>query len=152
MQFERKVLDPAFLTEMWPLLERHYKEIAVDQDIPLKPDFDRYLGMEQTGFVRCFTARDPDGSLVGYAVFFVHPNLHYSTSLWAVQDVLFLERTLRGLGCGKDFIAWCDQQLKTEGVQKVVHHVKDFADFSPLLIKLGYKRLETIWGRRLDVG
>ena len=147
--FERKTIDREFLGDLLPLLKRHHTEIAADLGIPFNPDFEKYLGMEKAGLLRCFTVRIA-GDLVGYAVFFVHQNLHHSTSLWAVQDVLFLEKSLRRQGIGREFIDWCDSQLREEGVQMVIHLVRDFADFSPTLKKLGYSRIETAWGRRLD--
>lgn len=155
MLFEREILSQEFLkVQMWPLLERHYKEISADQDIPLKPDFQSYLHMEQAGTLRCFVVRDEtDGmALVGYAVFFVHRALHYQTSLQAVQDVLYLEKSSRGAGVGQTFVDWCDQELKREGVQKVIQHVKVYMDFGPMLKKLGYRHVENIWCRRLDGG
>lgn len=158
MQFEREILSMKFLTEeMWPLLERHYKEVSAFQDIPLKPDFEKYILMEKAGTLRVFTCRDNSqtaddepGHLIGYAVYFVHPNIHYSTSLQAVQDVLYMERSKRGMGAGKDFIDWCDQVLRRENVQVVYHHVKCKIDFGPLLESLGYKQVEKIYARRLD--
>jgi hypothetical protein len=153
MLFERQVLTHDFLTrEMWPLLERHYKEVAVDQDIPLKPDFETYLSMEQAGFIRCFVARETTAdntlALVGYAVYFVKNNIHYSTSLQAVQDVLFIDKSSRGTGMR--FINWCDGELRKEGVQRVIQHVKTFLNFGPLLERLGYLHIENIYARRLD--
>lgn len=151
VQFERKPVDHDFVTkEMWPLLERHWREISAFQDIPLKPDIEKYVAMEQAGNLRCFTVR-VDDALIGYAVFFVHMNLHYSTSLQAVQDVLYLEKSSRGAGVGREFISWCDDQLKAESVQVVYHHVKEKLNFGPLLQGLGYKRIEALWARRLDV-
>lgn len=135
--------------EMLPILERHYLEIAAFQDIPLKPDFVQYLEIERLGRLRCFTARDM-GELVGYAVFFVAHNPHYSTSLQATQDVIYLEKSRRGLGFGKGFINWCDSQLRDEGVQAVYHHVKEKHNFGGMLESLDYKLVDLIYARRLD--
>lgn len=110
--------------------------------------------MEANGNVRCYVANmtTADGTLalVGYAIFFVNHNLHYSTSFQAVQDVLYFDKHLRGQGLGFKFIDWCDQQLKADGVQVVYHHVKTKFNFGPLLEELGYKHIENIYGRRLD--
>lgn len=153
MLFEREVISEAFLTkQMWPLLERHYKEISAFQDIALKPAFEKYLLMERAGSLRCFVTLDEtdEMALVGYAVFFVNHNLHYSDSLQAVQDVLYLERSERGKGAGKTFVSWCDDELRREGVQVVYHHVKTKFNFGPMLETIGYKHIENIYGRRLD--
>lgn len=154
MLFERQIVDLPFMeVQMWPLLERHYKEISAYQDIELKPDFRKYLAMQEAGSLRVFVAKDMNENkldLVGYAVFFVNKNLHYSDSLQAVQDVLYLEKSQRGKGIGGSFIDWCDSQLKEDGVQVVYHHVKTKFNFGLLLESIGYKHIENIYGRRLD--
>lgn len=149
MQFDRQILSASFLTDvMWPLLERHYKEISAFQDIPLKPNFEKYLLMEKAGCLRCFTARH-NGELVGYQVFFVNFNLHYSTSYQAVQDVLFIEKTKRGMGMGEAFMDWCDHELAKIGVELVYQHEKLAHPFGKLLKNLGYKQVENIHVRDL---
>lgn len=155
MLFERQIPDEKFLMlEMWPLLQRHYREVAAFKDIDLKPDFDKYLMLEKAGSLRCFVARDVTSdntlALLGYAVFFVNKNLHYSDSLQAIQDVLFIEKNKRGFGNGKDFINWCDLELSREGVQVVYQHVKTYLNFGPILEDLGYQHIENIWARRLS--
>lgn len=95
-----------------------------------------------------FTARHEEtNALTGYAIFFVKHNLHYSTSLQAIQDVLYIDQKQRGFGA--KFILWCDQELKKLGVQAVYHHVKTKHDFGPLLKRIGYEHIDQIWGRLL---
>lgn len=154
MLFEREVLTKELLSQvMWPLLERHYKEVSAYQDIPLAPDFEKYEQLEKLGNVRCFTAKmttaDNTLALVGYCIFFVHINIHYTSSLQAVQDILYLEKSQRGQGLGKKFIDWCDEQLSKEGVELSYHHVKTKLNFGPLLESLGYRHVENIYARDL---
>lgn len=153
--FERRELDHRFMAiEAWPLFERHYKEVSANQDIPLEPDIQKYVMLEKSGMLRVYTVRmeNSDGQLmlVGYQFLFVNNNLHYSNSKQATQDILFLEKHLRGTGIGRAFIEWCDAQLRKEGVQVVYQHVKTYLNFGPLLEKLGYKHVENIYSRRLD--
>lgn len=133
--------------EMYPLIQKHYKEISHYQDIELKIDNQMYFQMERVGALKAFTAR-LKGELIGYAVFFVRNNLHYSDSMQALQDVIFIDPTRRGFG--KYFINWCDMWLKDYGVQVVYHHVKDKFDFGPMLYSLGYEKIDIVYGRRLD--
>lgn len=133
--------------EALPLLDLHYKEIAHYLDIPLKPNFEGYFNAEDSGALRVFTARK-EGKLIGYAIFFLKHNLHYSSSLQAAQDILFLHPGHRGTG-GR-FIKWCDTQLQAEGVQAVYHHVKAAHNFGPLLERMGYSLVDHIYARRLD--
>lgn len=147
-RFQRERLDDA-LSEVIPLTVLHYEEIAHYLDIPLKPDWDIYRNIEGLGNLRVFTARDEaTQELIGYAFFYVKHNIHYSTSLQASQDILFIHPDKRGFG--SKFIAWCDDQLKLEGVQAVYHHVKKKHNFGPLLEKLGYELVDLIYARRLD--
>jgi GNAT superfamily N-acetyltransferase len=136
--------------EMMPLLKDHFKEISLNQDIPLDPNFEHYENLENQGFYQLFVARDGKGSMIGYAAFIVSYNLHYSSSLQAHQDVIFLNKEFRNTGLGKSLILFCDEQLKEDGVQVVYHHTKVKQSFGPLLEGIGYKRSEYIYSKRLD--
>lgn len=150
MHFSREIVCPDFFAELMPLLDKHYLEIAHFKDIQLKPNFTRYIDLEKAGVFRMYTARDELQKLVGYAAYFMNFNLHYSDSLQAVQDVIYVEPSKRGYGMGKEFIAWCDEQLRHEKVQAVYHHVKAKHSFGPMLESLGYQLVDLIYARRLD--
>ncbi|MDB4893134.1 MAG: hypothetical protein JWL61_4989 [Gemmatimonadetes bacterium] len=154
--FAREAVSADLLTEALPLLTEHWKEIATHADIPLAVDTRTYIAAGEAGVVRLFTARLPDalyegkGSLVGYACFFVKPHMHYAGSVQAVQDVLYLHPAVRG-GTGAEFISWCDEQLRSEGVQVVHHHAKQaHPQLGKALERLGYQAVETVYSRRLD--
>jgi hypothetical protein len=132
--------------EIQPLLREHWEEVAFYPDIPLAPDEERYRQMDAAGILRVYTVRR-EGVLHGYAVFFVLPSLHYSTQRQATCDVVYLVPEVRG-GAGYRFIAWCDEQLRGEGVDLVSHHVKVKLDWSPLLERLGYEWMDKILVRR----
>ncbi len=133
--------------EVMPLLEKHYHEIAHYKDIELEPDVEQYLRLEEMGALRCFIARDEMDVIAGYAVFFIRHNLHYKSSLQALQDLIFIDPERRGFGA--NFIIWCDEQLKAEGVQVVYHHVKAEHNFGGMLERLGYKLVDLIYTRKL---
>lgn len=137
--------------EVAPLLARHWEEVAHYQDIPLEPDREVYEGLEARGQLRCFTARDC-GQLAGYAVFLVRPNMHYKSSLQAVQDVLFLAPEYRRGRVGISLLQFSEQRLAAEGVQAVYHHVKRTTQVGRLLGRLGYELIDEVYGKRLDLG
>ncbi len=149
-------VQPVFATESFakakldirPLLEKHWKEVAHYQDIPLDVDWARYAALDEVGILKIFTARSDMGQLLGYAIFVVQTNMHYRKSLQAMQDVLFISEQHRGFG--RKFIEWCDDQLRDDGVQAVYHHVKVSHNFGPLLERMGYELIDRIYGRRLD--
>lgn len=140
--------------EIMPLLRRHWEEIAHYQDIKLEPDVQAYCAAEDANMLRCYTARDArvpyTNELVGYSIYFVRPNIHYSSSKQAVQDVLYLAPEYRGAKVGSGLIGYADEQLKAEGVQAVYHHVKLKQDFGPLLEHMGYELVDKVYGKRLD--
>lgn len=146
MRFSRESIE-TFIDEIKPLLESHYDEIAHFKSIPLDPDYDQYLELEKMGIVRCFIARNNDGDMIGYAIYFVRRNIHYKSSLQSVQDVLYMNPAYRGRG--GLFIMWCDEQLKAEGVEVNYHHIKAEHNFGPMLEKMGYRLIDLIYGRIL---
>lgn len=147
LTFKRESIKDCF-AELQPLLYAHWKEITHYLDIPLEPDEERYYTLERENVARLYCVRSDIGELVGYAIFFVNYNAHYKSSLQALQDILFIHPKYRGSG-GR-FILWCDDQLKKEGVQLVVHHIKASHNFGPLLERFGYELIDLIYGRRLD--
>lgn len=136
--------------EIGPLLKEHYEEISSHHDIALKPDIDKYNLLEEGGLIVCFTARK-ESILIGYAIYIVSKNLHYSDSMQALQDVLFIRATERKGGVGAGLIKHADKELKKLGVQVVYQHVKVAHDFGPLLERLGYTFVERVFSKRLDL-
>lgn len=145
--FQREKLADC-VTEALPLLEEHWREIAHYKDIPLEPDLSMYAQADSMGMLRVYTARDQQGQLIGYSVFFIRSAPHYKSSLQANQDIIYISKNNRGMG-GR-FILWCDEQLRAEGVQVVFQHVKKAHNFGPLLERFGYELMDLIYSRRLD--
>lgn len=136
--------------EIEDLIEAHWREIAHWHDIPLMPDWGAYERMAEAGLLRIYTVRTSTSRLVGYAVFFVKHNPHYSTSLQASQDILFLMPAHRGAAVGAGLVQYAEADLRSIGVQVVYHHIKHAFDFGPMLDRLGYERVEHVMAKRLD--
>lgn len=147
--FALEPLNESLAHEVAPLLEAHWREIAHDLTIPLNPEWKRYFALQEAGAFRVYTARK-DGELVGYAAFIVSPNLHYSTSLQAMQDVLFIREDLRRGTLGTRLIKFSEQQLQADGVQVVLHHIKAKHNWSPLIERLGYTLVDLIYFKRIN--
>ena len=137
--------------EAQDLLFAHWEEIAHYQDIPLAPDQEAYLTAEALGQFRLYTVRDVT-KLIGYAVFFVKHNIHYSGSLQAVQDILFLKQEYRKSMVGVRLIQYAERRLRAEGVQAVYHHVKRTNKVGRLLERMGYELVDEVYAKRLDSG
>jgi len=146
--FQKESLTDALILEIAPLLREHYQEVAHYLDIELDPDWSQYFTVQANGALRIFTARAEDHLLIGYNCYFVRHNPHYRKSFQAANDVIFISRQRRGFG--RSFIAWCDEQLRAEGVQVAYHHVKAAHDWSEILVRMGYDFQDKIMSRRLD--
>ena len=154
--FQREGFHP-FYEDSAPLLAAHWEEVSHYPDIPLEVDVPLYERAEAAGMLRVFTVRDEAmdpahrGQILGYAVFFVATNAHYSGSLQAKQDVLFLSPQFRGGNLGIRLVKFADEQLKADGVQVVYQHQKlAHPALGAVLLRRGYEPVETLWAIRLD--
>lgn len=150
MTYSLEELTNALAGEALPLFRDHHNEVTAFPDIKLDPDYDQYKIFSASGMLRCYTARE-NGTLVGYAFFFVRAAPHYKGSIQAVADILYLAPALRKGFAGPRFIRWCDDQLRAEGVQVVYQNTTvQGKDFGPVLLRMGYKPLEFMYAKRLD--
>lgn len=131
------------------LLLAHWGEIAHYHDIPLDVDWRKYEAAEESGKLRIFTVRDA-GELVGYACYFFDRNPHYRGSLQAVQDVLFLASGYRTRHIGQQLITFADAHMAAEGAQATYQHSKVAHPMDPLLKRLGYEQVDSLWAKRHD--
>lgn len=148
--FAREEYSPGLVAEFEPLLREHWREVAHYADLPLLPQWERYTALAAAGVMRVFTAR-LGGALIGYSVHVVTPSLHYTVQT-ASEDILFVLPAHRHGTLGSRLIAVADEQLRAEGVVLSMRHVKfrPDLDYSRVLERMGYERIDQILGRRLD--
>lgn len=107
----------------------HWREVAVDKDkIPLSVDWNRYVATEEAGAFMAFAMSDGD-ALVGYNAFFTNRHFHYSTTVFAVNDVIYVRPENRGLD-GIRFILSAEKELAGLGVRKILYHSKEHVFFA----------------------
>lgn len=136
--------------EIRPLLELHYEEIASFKEaIPLDPDYARYEQMDAAGRLFIIAARR-DGVLVGYSIFFVGPHLHYNSTVFAANDIVFLHPSERQGGLGVRLFKESERLVRERGARMISWHIKPINDFSPLLERLGYVHHEIIMAKLLE--
>jgi GNAT superfamily N-acetyltransferase len=135
--------------ELEPLCERHRQEISKFKEIPLGIDKAAYERMDENGFLRLWTVR-LDGAIIGYCACVVKENPHYTSSLQAHEDVLYVAPEYRKTGIGWRFLRHIDESLMAEGVSLVYRHVKFDHDHSPLLARMGYVDVDKIMARKLN--
>lgn len=152
------------IDEIWPMLERHYLEIATDKAVkPFIPDLEKYQAMEEAGMLRIFTARhrpDPigvvtmaegeyQGRLIGYFVSFVMKHMHYSETTMAINDIMYIDPSYRGGTTGYRLVKLASLDLKNLGAAILIIHMKCDYPFRNLLTKLDFHLTEENWERVL---
>jgi GNAT superfamily N-acetyltransferase len=139
---------PDIKSELEPLLELHWHEIALNQDsIKLDPDWNTYLSMYRNRTAEFVTARTEGGHLVGYAVWFIKYHLHYKSTLWAYNDIIYLKPEYRKGRAGIGLIKASEEYMRILGVKKVQWHIKVSNDWSKILERFGYMNEETVMGK-----
>lgn len=137
--------DEALALGVEDMLYANWEEVAGGQaDYPLDPDWPKYFMLERAGIYRSVAARQ-DGKLIGYSGYFVQPTMHHRASVWAVNDLLYLDaRHRRGL-TGVHLIEASIGLLRTLGVKRVIHSVtlhsprrNGHARLGRLLSRLGF--------------
>ena len=158
LEFKWLNLSEAMANGFEDLATLHWQEVALDQDrVPLAPDWTKYRHLERAGVLKAIGAWDR-GRLVGYDAFFVQPTMHYSTSLWAVNDILYLDPDHRKGLAGARLIRASEGLLKEIGVEKVLYHTKLHVHYGhgkargtvgDLLSALGYKHVENVYAKMI---
>lgn len=143
----------ALYAEAKPMLERHFKEIALYQDrIPLSPDTERYLAGEKQGSLIIVTARE-DGNLVGYASVVIGKRMHNVTIVSALIESLWLAPECRGKGAGSGMFDAVEEVARSRGALTVHCHSKiQHPALSFLLGKRGYEQVEIVHSKFLSEG
>lgn len=129
------------------LIDEHWEEVASkDGGRQLNIDWDMFRLLEKIGNLVTIVARE-DGEVVGYAVFVISKQLHAKDMLIAENDALFLKKEHRKGRAGIILIKE-SQRILGEMYKNIMvaWHVKPKLDFSNILIKLGYGKLDTIYG------
>ena len=130
--------DPfAFLKEMEVLFPLHYEELCVTKDFPLSPDYEAYKRLADAGMLRCITVR-ADDEMIGYAMFFIRPHMHYSTCKTAFEDLYYIRPDYRRGRVGIRLFKYAEDVLKGIGVNRIIMHTKIHMDNSKLFEYLGY--------------
>lgn len=145
---EEKLLK--FLPEFNVLLKEHMAEINVlyrDGD-ELNPDYARYIKMQELNLYAMITCRK-DGKLIGYAGFFVHPNIRFPKCLMAYEDLYYIKPENRQGRVGYKLFTESERLLKQRNVNRIDIGCKTFQDHSRLFEHLGYEFYEKHFTKKL---
>ena len=137
----------SFINELKPLLEKHYKEVHVYRKVvDFNPDYETYLSLDEAGVLHCVTAR-VDGKLVGYFISTVSASLHYMDHKYAVNDVVYIDKGLRGSNLAYDMISFAENEYKKMGVSVYTLHIKTAIPCEKLMNSLELKKIESIYSK-----
>jgi len=149
IEFNEEFFDDCFL-EMVPLLKDHWKEVAVYQDdVPLDIDVERYKTLEEMGRLHIVTCRD-DGKLVGYCVTIINEHMHYKSTVFGLNDIIYLAPEYRRAGVAYSLIAFVEMCLKEKyNVKVMTLHMKTAIPFESLAEACGFNKVEYIYSKVL---
>lgn len=146
LKFQQENFTYELACEAAPLLILHAQEADPTFCYNFDLDIEHYIKCSEAGIQRVFTVRK-DNTLVGYAVFCIGNHPHFKKTKQALADVIFITKEMRGHAAYK-FIKWIDSVLKADGFERVLHCVRHVKDFGPILKRIGYEPVETIYARK----
>jgi GNAT superfamily N-acetyltransferase len=134
------------LDELKPILPIHYKELSehLKHDIPLDPDYQKYLAAQQRGELLYVTLRQ-SGLLVGYFIGLFGPALHYRTCNSLILDIFYVTPEARGNKGGQTLLSAVKKEwIRRHGKVWTMGMKEEHRLFmEPLLKSFGFKPFET---------
>ncbi len=114
---------PEALTAAFPawraLHARQYAEMNTAGSLaPLDVNYEAYRQLDAAGVLSFVALRTGDGELVGYALHFVQPSLHFRSTLAAVQDGLYVVPEHRGGTAALKLLRAARRDLEARGVRR----------------------------------
>lgn len=173
--FLEEIVQEQTCREVEPLIRAHYDEVSPDwlKDLQqLKPQFDRYIlaSEQKQGILMTMRTRKPatleeavekklaimgekpdryvGDELVGYAFFFISEPFHFSGSLEAFCDVIYVKPPYRGLPAFR-FGQACIGHLQSIGVGIVHTYCQVEHDLTRFWEGLGFRLAELHFSMRL---
>lgn len=135
------------LEEIQPLIHLQNEEIGPMKGTPLNPDWQRYVDLNISGFLKFYTCRK-NGNLVGYSAFTIGPSIEHKHLINAGQNTLFIKKEHRGLE-SIQFMEFYEARLKEAGANIIYQHCKAVNDYGRLLEHLGYEKVNIEYLKRL---
>ncbi len=158
LRFQEEPLAEA-ISEIATLVPEHSAEVAKDLDaasgIIMKPNWGSMLSLANIGLFRCFTIRDDEGTLVGYANFMLFPDMHRTLAdgsplLSSQDDAHFIAKRARGPGVALRFFAFVEEALCALGVRKLSIHTKPHLGHERFFSAMGFTLNDVIFTKYLS--
>jgi GNAT superfamily N-acetyltransferase len=147
--YQREPWSDALRDEVWPLLQHHWDEVALDKDtVPLDPIWEAYAALDNAKLLVITTARAGD-LLVGYCTHFIVPNLHYRSLKLADNDIFWLDPEYRRGGVGIKLMQAAERNVRELGCNKITMKEKLHVPLGRLFEFLGYRTIEKLHAKTL---
>ena len=131
------------------LFEDHWQEVAKSKKVMvLKPDYDKYRFLEESGIMRTLVAYEDD-VVIGYSVNFIQPHLHYSDLISCYNDIVFLSKEKRNSPVGLKLLRATEKAAKEWGADMMLWHVKEGTSIDSILPRLGYGVQDIVYSKTL---
>ncbi len=136
--------------EAYPLFLQNHDEVENESIIgKLNIDKDFYAMLEEHGLLFFVTIRDDVGMLVGYSLYVMDNISHYKGIKCAKNDVLYVHPNWRRGLLVVGFVREAEKMLKAEGIDLILHTTKPSREAGRLFTRMGYEKVETVYGKRL---
>lgn len=145
MNYFQERFDDTVIGEMKLLVFDHIAEVGPFQ-FEFDVDWDKFVDLQESDSIRLFVARS-EGNMVGYAIYIISTHTHFATTVFALQDALYIVPQFRGNGAGIGLIQFCEDMLVD--CDAIVQSVLPELDFSDLLTKNGYVPMEKLYVKKL---
>lgn len=153
LTFEWASIDKARDLGLDDMLALNWEEVEDHKDVsPLDINWRAYRDLERQGILKLGILLK-DGLLIGYNIFFVNCPLHHRSTLWAISDLIYLDRSAKH-PAGLLLITEAERRLRELGVKVILYGVKlspqrGRGSVGQLLAKLGYGSFDQSWSKTL---
>ena len=126
------------VAEITPIVYKHHEEVDLYQEhMKMDPDYEVYGNLADAGILKTFTLRNTDDQLIGYNFFCLQTNPHYKGTLWASNDIVYIDPAYRNTEHTMGFFLWCESQLRDSGAEVISYTMKVNKSFHSLMDHLG---------------
>ena len=136
------------------LVRAHWEELSAHkEEMPLDPDWNRFVEYNEAGFYRVWTAR-ADKTLVGYISFYTFCPPHHCRTMIAVDDGYYLDPAYRAGWNGIEMWRTALDALAEIGVIGCIGHSKlhfqaERGGIGALFRRLGFHPTDELWWKTL---
>ena len=129
-------------------MDEHYEEASVRTN-ELNPNWDMYMLLDQEGHLGMYTARNPEGELVGYMVVVADNSLHSKETCIATTDSLYIRPEDRTPFAGLRFLSYVERDLASKGITSLSVASSERKPIGNLLSYMGFDVLETVYYKEI---